>query len=506
MSGGNRDLALGDRTLRAHAARGTIINGAFNVGLSSLGLIRGFVVAAFLTASDYGVWGLVVIAFGTLSWLKQVGVSEKYVQQDDPDQELAFQRAFTIELIGNALLVVAILVAIPLAVLAYGQSKIVGPALVLCLIVPAYVLQTPIWIFYRRMDFVRQRTLEALDPLISFTVTIGLAIAGAGYWSFLGGMLAGAWINGLVVWRRSPYPLRVRYDRATMRSYLRFSWPLLVTSISAILIAQGTMITASRTLGLAGVGAITLATTIGQYVDRVDAVVGETLYPAICAVSDRVDLLFETFVKSNRMALMWGVPFGVGVALFAPDVVHFVIGERWTFAIGLIQITALAATLHHIGFNWHSYYRARGETRPVAVASIVAAVSFAIGPIPLLIAFGLRGYGIGLVAMAAVQLVVRAYYLTRLFDSFDMLRHAARALAPSVAPTAAVVAWRASGVAGSPRSPGLAIAEAAGYLALTAGGTAFFERDLLREVRGYLRRPAGVVAPPPPSPATVMEL
>ena len=493
----DRELATGARSLRAHAARGTLINGAFNVGVSSLGLIRGFVVAAFLTASDYGVWGIVVIAFGTLSWLKQVGVSEKYVQQDETDQELAFQRAFTIELLANAAFLVLLLAAIPVAVVLYGQHEIVGPALLLAAVVPAYVLQTPIWVFYRRMDFFRQRTLQAVDPIISFAVTVTLAIAGAGYWSFIAGMLAGGWAAALVVWRASPYPLRWRFDRATLRSYVTFSWPLFVTGISGILVAQGTLIAASHHLGLVGVGAITLATTIALYVDRLDEVVSQTMYPAICAVADRVELLFESFVKSNRLALMWGVPFGVGVALFAADLVHYVIGEHWTFAIGLIQLTSIAATVHHIGFNWHSYFRARNETRPLAIASMVTVVGFAAGPIPLLLTHGLGGYGAGLVAVAALQLVVRAYYLTKLFDAFGMLRHIARALAPSLLPTALILGWRAAELVD--RAPGVAVAEAVVYLATTATATLALEGDLLREAAGYLRR--AQAAPPPPPPA-----
>ena len=34
-------------------------------------------------------------------------------------------------------------------------------------------------------------------------------------------------------------------------------------------------------------------------------------------------------MKSNRLALMWGVPFGVGLTLFAADLVEFGIGEEW---------------------------------------------------------------------------------------------------------------------------------------------------------------------------------
>src|SRR3954452_11234251 len=490
----DRELALGDRSLRAHAARGTLINGAFSVGTSSLGLIRGFIVAAFLTAGDYGVWGIVVIAFGTLSWLKQVGVSEKYVQQQEPDQELAFQRAFTIELLANAAFGVVLLVAIPVAVVVYDQHAIAGPALLLTLVIPAYVLQTPVWIFYRRMDFVRQRTLQAIDPVVSFVVTVALAIAGAGYWSFIAGMLAGGWLSALAIWRSSPYRLRWRFDRGTLREYAGFSWPLFVTGVSGILVAQGTVIAASRHLGLASVGAITLATTIAQYVDRIDELLSATLYPAVGAVVARADLLYESFVKSNRLALMWGVPFGVGVALFAGDLVHHVIGEHWVFAIELMELTAIAATVHHIGFNWHAYFRARNETRPLAVASVVTVLGFAAGPIPLLLTHDLTGYGAGLVAVAALQLLVRAFFLVRLFDGFRMARHAARALAPSLVPTALILGWRAAGLVD--RSAGEAVAEAIVYVAVTIAVTLALEGALVLEAVGYVRR-ASATAPPP---------
>ena len=53
---------LKGRSLRAHTARGSLINAAFLITLSSLGFVRGFVLAAFLLASDYGVWGLTTSA------------------------------------------------------------------------------------------------------------------------------------------------------------------------------------------------------------------------------------------------------------------------------------------------------------------------------------------------------------------------------------------------------------------------------------------------------------
>ena len=486
MTDGVRDIDVRGGTLRTHAARGTIVNTVFTVGLATLNLLRGLVVAAFLSPSDYGIWGILVIGLGTLSWLKQVGLSEKYVQQEEADQEAAFQKAYTLELIANAILGVVLLAALPAAVAIYGEDKIVVPGLVCIAILPALVLQTPLWVYYRRMDFVRQRTLQAIDPAVGFVVAVALAIAGAGYWALVASMVAGAWANAIVVWRSSPYPLRWRWERATAREYFTFSWPLFMSGIGLLIMAQGTLIAASRSLGLAAVGALSIANAFSSYTHRVDEIITTTLYPAICAVKDRTAVLTETFVKSNRLTLMWGMPFGIGLALFAPDIVHFVIGNRWDFAIGVIRATGFVAAFAHIAFNWTAFHRALNRTRPIAVATWIGLASYAAIVIPLLLADGLRGYGYGIVAAGAVQLAVRGYYMQRLLRGFDPVRHALRATLPTI-PAAGVVLlvrlaepWH--------RSLGLAIAELVLYLVVTGVATWVLEQGLLREAVGYLRQ------------------
>ena len=95
------------------------------------------------------------------------------------------------------------------------------------------------------------------------------------------------------------------------------------------MIVQTAVIVGNFTVGLAGVGALGLAASFSMFVDRVDQVIRMTIYPAVCAVKEQTEVLFETFVKSNRLALMWGMPFGVGLALFGPDLVEFVLGSQW---------------------------------------------------------------------------------------------------------------------------------------------------------------------------------
>ncbi|MGH2953243.1 MAG: oligosaccharide flippase family protein [Solirubrobacterales bacterium] len=479
-------LALGGRTLREHTAWGGIVNSLFQVGLAFFGLLQRVAVAAFLTTSEYGLWGLLIATLITLSWLKQVGISDKYVQQDEGDQELAFQKAFTLELAYTGVFLVLALAAMPLYALLYGRPEILVPGMVLCAAFLTTALHTPIWIAYRQMRFVRQRTLEAIDPVIAGVVTIALAAAGLGYWSLIIGVLVGSVCGAIAAIVTCPYPIRLRYDRGTLREYFSFSWPLLLAGASSLVIVQGAVVVGNFTVGLAGLGALALATNFAMFADRVDMLIRRTIYPAVAAVKDRTDLLFETFTKSNRLALMWAMPFGVALALFAPDLVTHVLGERWREAETLLQAFGLILAFRQVAFNWTVFFNAVGQTRPMAINGAVAVVIFALVTAPLMLWIGLDGYIIGMSVAVAVDIGLRGYFLSRLFRGFHVGRHLVRAVAPSVPATVLILGVRAA--VDAERTLGLALAELGLYALATVAATWIFERQLLTEVLGYLRR------------------
>ena len=479
-------FALQGRSLREHTARGAIINTLFQAGVGVLGLVQRVAVAALLTITEYGLWGLIVTALITLAWLKQIGIADKFVQQDEADQEAAFQKAFTLELAYSAIFFAIACVVFPVLGAIYGHMEIVVPGIVLALSLVISAAETPIWIAYRQMRFVRQRVLESIDPVVSATVTIVLAIAGLGYWSLVLGPVAGSICGGIAAVTTSPYPLRLRWDSGTLREYFSFSWPLLASSASGLVIVQASVLIGNFTVGLAGLGALGLATTFSMFADRLDSLIRRTIYPAVCAVKDRTALLFEAFEKSNRLALMWAFPFGVGLALFAPDLISFVLGERWREAEVLLQVFGLTIAVRQVAFNWVIFFSAIGDNRPLAVSSFVQLGVFAVVTAPLMIAFGLDGYAAGMAVAVCVDLGVRGYFLSRLFQGFAIGRHLVRSVAPSVPPALAILLLR--GLTDVNRTLGVAVAELCLYVALTVGSTIVLERSLLTELFGYLRR------------------
>jgi O-antigen/teichoic acid export membrane protein len=475
----------GIASLRRHTARGVLLNGAFDLGLIALSAVRGLIVAAFLTKSQYGVWGLLGLAMWTALGLKnQFGAGDKYIQQSEADQRAAFQTAFTVEALFAAFAApVAAGVVVVYALLSH-HTMVLAPGLALLLLLPAVVLQFPATIFYRRMDYRRQRLLQAVDPVIAAIVTVGCAIAGAGYWSFVIGLLTGSWIAAFLIVRASPYPIALRFRRGMLRPYLHFSLPLLIAGLGGILMFQVIYMIGSSALGLAGLGMFTLVGNFVQFTDQADATVTNTLYPGVCAVRDRLDLLAEIFIKSNRLSLMWAVPFGVGLTLFAQDLFRFILGPRWLPAAPLLEIMGIVTALNHVGYNWTAFFQARSRTWPIAVLGIVPVIVVVGAGIPLMYDVGVTGLGYAFVLAAVVGLSMRGVLLARFFQNFRLHRHLLRAFLPSILAALPVLLLHA--LNGGDRTGTTAAAAFVLYLCLTVAATIVFERPLLREAIGYL--------------------
>lgn len=487
--------------MRVRTAKGVLINTAFRVGLALVALLRNVAFAAFLTRDEYGLWGLVLTTLITIAFLKQVGISDKFVQQREPDQEAAFQKAFSLELAYSGIFYVLAVAAIPVyALVVYGQEDVLLPALALSVSLLVSAFQSPIWVFYRRLEYGKQRALESIDPVVTTALTVGLLAAGAGVWGLVVGSLAGSISAAAVAVAVSPYRLRWRFDRGTLGEYVSFSWPLLVSGIGGLAVVQGALIVGEAALGLAAVGVIGLAGNVAGFGNRVELLLRNTLYPAVAARRERLDLLRETFVKSNRIGLMWAFPFGFGLALFAGDVVDGFLGSEWEDAIPVLRVFGLIFAFGTVGFAWGTMYQARGNTKPIAVATFATVATFFAVTVPLMLEVGTMGYAYGMAAATLVQLGVRAFFLRRLFPGFNLALHTLRALAPLVLPVGAVLALRLW--LGDDRDAAMVWAELGLYVLLTVALTALLERALIREALGYLRaatrrrpRPAEPAAP-----------
>jgi O-antigen/teichoic acid export membrane protein len=325
--------------------------------------------------------------------------------------------------------------------------------------------------------------------VVTFCVTIPLAATGVGVWSLVLGPAVGNTVAVVAALAVCPYRLRLRFDRSARARYFSFSWPVFATTAALLLVGQGQLLAFTLKGRLAAAGYITLAVTLTRYADRADQIIATTIYPAICVVRDRVSTLREIFVSSNRVALMWVLPFCAGFVLFAPDLVRFGLGEKWRPAVLLLQGLAGAAAIQQLGYNWFSFYRARGDSGRQAVEAAVMSAGFLALSVPGLFLWGPWGFIGGRLATAVLVLFVRRHYVRALLG-LELLALGVRGSAPVLAATGLVLLVRGLAWSGS-RSLAQALVELVLFLGATALLTWAAERTLLRNLLGQLRSGGG---------------
>jgi O-antigen/teichoic acid export membrane protein len=474
--------------LRARTIRGVAINAAFLVVVEAAALAQALIVARILGPSDIGLYGIVSITVVTLIALKRVGIDEAFVQQDEQDQEREFQLAFSLELALAALLAVLIAIAAPVLAAVYDEPRLLPLTLALVYLPIAFALQAPLWIFFRRMDFLRQRSLPVV-PIATFVVTVPLAAAGVGVWSIVIGAFAGNAASVALALRFSPYRLALRWDRDATRRYFQFSWPILVVTAGGMIVAQGQLLAFKLEDGLAATGFLALAVGLTRYADRADQVISPTVYPVVCAVRDRMGTLEELFTAAVRAASIWSLGFGALLVLFAPDLVHHLLGDEWEGATVLLQGLGAASALYSFGYTWIAFARGLGRFRQPAVEAVVAVTVFGAVALPLYLTWGATEYALAICGSSLAILCARAYFVRRLLPGVGLAALVLRCAWPVAVAVGAALLLRLA-LWGGERPLGQAIAEAAVFAGVYATLVVVTERALLGELRRGFVRPS----------------
>ncbi|MDQ1402383.1 MAG: hypothetical protein QOG03_699, partial [Actinomycetota bacterium] len=403
-------------------------------------------------------------------------------------------------LILSTALFVMVLALSPLIAAYYHRSNLVPIVAVLALTVYTNAfLGLPSALYMRGLDYLKQNIISALGPVVGFVVTIPLAYAGYGIWALVDGSVAALVVSAVAVAWATPMRPRVKMDGPVARRFVAYGWPLWVSRLLGLSTTVAGTLVISKSLGLAALGFFSVAQGLAARAFRLDAMVAQTLFPALCRVPDDVEGQRRAFVATNRVTAMWSGPIGFGLAIFAGDLAHLILGPKWAPAVFLLRMQGIAIVLGSIGFSWDIFFRARGRTKPTLAWSIVNELWVFLVLLPAVVLFGLNGAAWAIGSLGIIAIVTRQIPIHRLFPGMNLLRDTWREVAAGS--VAAAAAYGLRHAVGAPRT-------IVGFLALVGADVVLsviavvavdrrFILDLIRKVR----RPGPGVSPPVPDEA-----
>jgi len=245
-------------------------------------------------------------------------------------------------------------------------------------------------------------TIELGAGVAQAATAIGLALAGAGVWSLVGGQLAFGAAKVVLSWWFSPLrpsPIEARLE--TLRELMRYGRHVGVANLINYGNANSQGIVVGRVLGATPLGYYAIASRLAYMpVSVVGNVVGRGVFAALSRVGDDPARFRQIWLENIQRLALLAVPAGIALALVADPLVVTLLGETWEQAIRPLQLLALSSVVASFSGTSGEVFQAlhRPQLRVAGETVYLALI------VPALIA---GAHWRGIVGAAAAVLVVR---------------------------------------------------------------------------------------------------
>lgn len=346
-------------------------------------VVRGLVAVKFLLIgrilgpSAIGLASVALLAVTIAEALSDTGLAQAVIQGPAPPTRDQFGAVWT-TLATRGLLIALLLVACaPLMNAQFHLGGALGLVQLAALLPLLRGLASPAYfIAQRERRFQHVAGIEISSACVDCGVGVGLALAGAGPYALLLGMMTGEAFKGMLTWTTlSPRP-PVRLSWAGIGHYIGFSRWIWASSVIILVSNQFDKVVVGKLLGPTQLGAWQMSSKLAQML-LADAAIAMSQY------------LFPTFAAHHRggpqtAARLFRIYLGVAALGLAAVVVVlrfaaeplflFVLGAAWLPAVPLFRIFVINMAVAALNTVLASYLRAVGDARAVTVASLIQVV------------------------------------------------------------------------------------------------------------------------------------
>jgi O-antigen/teichoic acid export membrane protein len=402
-----------------------------------LSLIVLSLLARLLSVDDFGLLAVAMIIVGFASLFSQLGVGPALIQRRELTP-VHIRVGFTFSLLFSVALTAIMFAISPLAAAFFRNDKVAD---VLCAVSFNFLLTglgtVAESLLKRDLQFKKLMVANVGSYVFGYAV-VGVALAWLGYgvWALVGATLAQSLLDSVLMFLMKPHPVTPSLARRELRELLYFGGGFTLARLLNYSATQGDNIVVGRAMGLQPLGLYTRAYGLmmmpAKYFGEVLAAV---LFPVMARLQSDLKQLTKAYLSGVAMVSLISAPLGVLMVIVAPEIVHVVLGPKWTDAIIPFQILSLGV-LPRVSYKMDdavaralgAMYRRSGRDAVYALAVILGA------------AVGLN-WGITGVATGVLFAVVLNYVLAiRMTLSLLNCRASqfANALSPSLIPTVLV--------------------------------------------------------------------
>lgn len=377
--------------------------------IRGLGLVSTIVLVRILLPQDFGLVAMASIMVGLLEALSAFGVDAALIQNVRATRR-HFDAAWTIQVVQGMGVALILFLCAPLAAHYFHEPRVSSLIRFLSLgVAIGGLANIGVVAFRKDLDFSLEYRFSVYKKIISFVVTIGLAIWLRNYWALAVGMVVSQVIGVILSYAMHSY--RPRLSLEAGRKIWSFSQWMLFINIGNYGYEKGDEFVVGKLSTSREMGLYTIAYEISNLpTTELLFPISRALFPGYAKLVDEPKRLEQAYLNVLSFVTTFSVAAGFGIALVAGDLTTIILGNQWQDAVPLIQWLALFGVLRAIYGQAGNVLLALGYTRLLAVLTWLQMLLL----VPSTIFSGIR-YGI--VGIAIAKLCVAVVFAGLLFQS-----------------------------------------------------------------------------------------
>ncbi|HUP83068.1 MAG TPA: oligosaccharide flippase family protein, partial [Candidatus Limnocylindria bacterium] len=391
-------VAIGQR------GRAAIIQLTLRTGLLRVvSLIGTVLLARILAPADFGAFAVIVLLTSALTPFGDLGLGATLIQRRETPTEREMATVFTAQQIMWLMLLALAWLAAPLIRLAGPGMPADAEWMIRVAAIAVYVNQTrsvPVAMMSRILRFGPLAAIEVMQQITYAVVAVGLALSGAGVWSFVIALLAQFSLGALLTYLAWGHRPHIGLDRTALRGLMGFGVTFQATYVLSIFREAVVPLFGGLAGGVTAIGYLNFGQRFGRLLGSVDEIINRVAFPAFSRIQGDAERRARALVHIvETSSVVFGLVLGWAICV-APTLIEVAFSATWLKATPVFQLTAVAVLIGLPTGFMRVVAFSMGMARPIFMWSTISLViMFAVFP-PLLIAFGLVGGGVGFVVYA----------------------------------------------------------------------------------------------------------
>ncbi len=341
-------------------------------------------VIRILNPGDYGLMSMSSVCINFLVMVSELGLGAAIIQKKEIDKDRLSQ-IFGFILLSHGVLFCGLFFGSPLIAAFFSEPRltlILQVVSVNFISLALYVI--PRSVLMREMDFKKRSLIDLSSTVISVTVTLGMALYGYGVWSLVWASIVNNAVQMIGYNLAAPVFLLPKFRVGGIREFVSFGAYTMGSRILWYFYSRSDIFIGGRIMGNQLLGIYSVALELSQIpLDKFMPIVNQVAFPAYSRIQSDLKLVASHFLKATRIAGLILFPAFWGLAAIAPEILGWLLGNKWAEVILPLQMMCLIMPFFALGTLISPMLYGIGRVDIafgyVAIASLIMPLSFLIG-------------------------------------------------------------------------------------------------------------------------------